>query len=426
MIRNLSTAGIIATLVWIGVAPTLVSLDFLHGLPGVDLWYALSVGAGVLALFAMTGTLALATRAPSVQAHIPHDTAIALHRALGTVVLSSAVLHGVAKGLAGIPPNASAIAMIVTATIGAALAARWMRASIEKRRWTYDRHKRVHAVTFGSMSFLLAVHLIESSFADGLSPAGVAIVGASVLVPVALALAARLRSVEASVVRVETAGSLAVLSLQPQRPYRYRGGQYAYLRLGRASHPFSFLSTPSDETLRFAIRVVGPFTRRLMALQPGEQLRLSAPLGSFGWSRTDRRGKRQNRACLLATGTGCAPILSVARDPVWQEAHPSSVVVLALATSDEIDAISEIAELHSASTAQVHVIDRSRAKQRIDEALIDEVTSDSDTWTFHLCASEAIARQIEAAIEASGRLSAGIHRERFSFAQPASLPEVST
>jgi hypothetical protein len=42
---------------------------------------------GILTLFAMTGTLMLATRLPALQRHIPHDRAITVHRTLGTLVI---------------------------------------------------------------------------------------------------------------------------------------------------------------------------------------------------------------------------------------------------------------------------------------------------------------------------------------------------
>lgn len=413
--RNLSRVGQGIVVLWIGVAPIAVTIDYLYGLPGVDLWYGMSVAGGIFALFGMTGTLALATRVASLQRHIPHDSGILLHRMLGTVALVSSVVHGASKGVAGTLPNASSIGIMITATIGAILVIRWIRTRESKRRWSYDRHKRMHLILFSVMSALLVFHLIEASFGDGLSFLGLAIVSMSMALPPWMAIVSRIRSTRAEVVSAETTGSLAVVTLRPLSTYRYRGGQYAYVTIDGVSHPFSFLSSPRDDFLRFAIRIGGPFTRRFASVEPKETVRVSAPLGRFGW--TAGRPSDHESALMVGTGTGAAPVLSVARDQEWQASHPGGKTVVALKNADEIELIRELADLKSSCGDQLAVIDRKAERRRIDAPLLRDATSDCARWRFFICASSGVAAQLIEEITALGSRTAGIHQESFSLSE---------
>jgi predicted ferric reductase len=419
LIRDMPFGGWVLLLLWLLAAPAVVTMDYLLGLPGVDLWYGLSVAAGILTLFAMTGTLMLATRLPALQRHIPHDRAITVHRTLGTLVIVGSVVHGTSKGLAGFPPNVSAIAMIIAATSGAALAYRWMRTRAEARRWSYDRHKRVHAIAFGSLSGLLAFHLLEASFGQGLSAIGSTLVGLSVALPAIAALLARLRSVDATVSEVATTGTLTTITVSPNANYRYRGGQYAYLRIRGRSHPFSFLSSPGDPHLRFAARVVGPFTKQLADMAPGEHIRVSAPLGRFGYSGAWNRKRKPEATCLLGTGTGSVPILGLARDSEWRRKHPNTVAVVSVRNAEEIRALREIALLQGQMGEDLLVINRAADRSAIDSSLLAEITRSAPTWRFFLCASERIAQGLESDIKTIDAHVLGIHRERFSLASGA-------
>lgn len=105
-----------------------------------------------------------------------------------------------------------------------------------------------------------------------------------------------------------------VLHLQLRLPEAqelvYQPGQYMNVLLGDGRHrSFSMASRPDGAQVDFHVRRIpgGRFTdARLAALQPGEQLPVEIPLGSFRYHPEDDRP-----LLMVATGTGLAPIKSM-------------------------------------------------------------------------------------------------------------------
>lgn len=94
----------------------------------------------------------------------------------------------------------------------------------------------------------------------------------------------------------------------------YAAGQYATLSFPsverlRSNRPFSFVSAPTDNDVRFGIRIGGPFTRALSRLQPGDLAVVTGPFGRFTLDRATQAG-----IVLLVGGIGVTPFLSMVRE----------------------------------------------------------------------------------------------------------------
>ena len=119
----------------------------------------------------------------------------------------------------------------------------------------------------------------------------------------------RLRPATVLDLRAETP---TIVSLRLRRPpgFDFRAGQFALLRLSTPSgpdlRPLSLASGPHESALRFATRR-GPsvFKQALLALRPGDEVKVSRPLGSL-------RLDPARPAVLVAGGIGVAPMLSMA------------------------------------------------------------------------------------------------------------------
>lgn len=123
------------------------------------------------------------------------------------------------------------------------------------------------------------------------------------------------RCLDATVASVEPCGPDAVLldlalpePLAPVQP-----GRFAMLArsddLGPLiPRPFSIYEQPAPDRLRFLVQVVGPGTRALAALAPGEGVVCTAPLGR-GFQVPDP----DEDVVLVAGGVGSAPFLAYAR-----------------------------------------------------------------------------------------------------------------
>ena len=102
-----------------------------------------------------------------------------------------------------------------------------------------------------------------------------------------------------------------ILSLRLTRPasFDHSAGQHVMLRLdtsrGPDMRPLSIASDPHSDELEFATRI-GPsaFKRAFKALRPGDQVKVSRPLGSFAYD-------PGSPAVMIAGGIGITPLRSI-------------------------------------------------------------------------------------------------------------------
>lgn len=106
------------------------------------------------------------------------------------------------------------------------------------------------------------------------------------------------------------------LTLQPQRGevFRYRPGQFMFLKLvrpGRPSeeHPFTIASSPTQEgAIAATIKESGDFTRTIGRTKPRDTALIEAPFGRFSFLHDDPR-----HLLFIAGGVGITPIMSMLR-----------------------------------------------------------------------------------------------------------------
>lgn len=113
------------------------------------------------------------------------------------------------------------------------------------------------------------------------------------------------------IVGADRQGTITTLELEPtgRRVLRYRPGQWAVVKIQipglREPHPFSIASAPEEGRLRFIIRDLGDWTRRLHdADLIGRDVAVEGPYGRF----KPRHGGRP--AVWVAGGVGITPFLS--------------------------------------------------------------------------------------------------------------------
>src|SRR5690606_31076316 len=119
----------------------------------------------------------------------------------------------------------------------------------------------------------------------------------------------------------------------------FDAGQYTWLALDsateqeaeRSGQPYSILSSPTEQTLEFFFytHIEGELSQYLSQLNPGEQLWVKRqPEGNL----TLMQVSGAKVLCLLATGTGVAPFISMLKtDEPWQRFEQ---VVLAYAVRE--------------------------------------------------------------------------------------------
>ena len=112
---------------------------------------------------------------------------------------------------------------------------------------------------------------------------------------------------------VSRGSNIIDLVMRPvERRMMYEPGTFAFLRIPtmegqqKELHPFSISSSPVDRDLRFSIRTVGDFTRRLPSLKSGTHLEVYGPFGGF----TAHRFAPFRRLVCIGAGIGITPFYS--------------------------------------------------------------------------------------------------------------------
>ncbi len=216
------------------------------------------------------------------------------------------------------------------------------------------------------------------------------------------------------VTQVEPHGAVTELTLRPAgRPLRWRPGQFAFVSAPDAgmgeAHPFTIASAPrADGTLRFGIKALGGWTRRLPTrLASGQRLRVEGPYGRFVFR------KRVRRQLWLAGGIGITPFLA------WAEALTDAdqqeiTLVWAVTTRAEAFAaerLTAIAARHPGLT--VHIV-ASAEDGRLTAARLAQLTPFPlrDAELFY-CGPAGLRDAIVSDLQATGQRPRRIHHEAF-------------
>ncbi len=125
--------------------------------------------------------------------------------------------------------------------------------------------------------------------------------------------------------------------------YRFRAGQFALLRVsttqGPDMRPLSLAGPPDADTLEFATRTgTSAFKHAVLALEPGDDVKVSRPLGSF-------RYDPERPAVFVVGGLGITPVRSVLLRPDAGAAAAPVRLVFSNHGADDIPFQDELTEL---------------------------------------------------------------------------------
>jgi len=195
-----------------------------------------------------------------------------------------------------------------------------------------------------------------------------------------------------------------VLALEVERPagFRQAAGQFALVRLdtedGPDFRPLSIASAPGESTLRFGTREgPSPFKRAFAELAPGDVVKVSRPMGTFGLDLS-------RPAVFVAGGIGITPVRSML---VHAAAVGHELPRRLLYGSRSVDEIAYRAELEDLARADPALEIQWVVERRIDEELLGESVDAFRDARFYVTGPAAMVAGIEASL---GRL--GVPRRR--------------
>ncbi len=278
---------------------------------------------GGIAFLLMTCSVVLATRLEVFEEMFGGlDRMYQVHRVAGTLVAIVALVHFI--GVPGelpqgadpeknslIPSVPLGIASMVFLVVGVFVAL--------NRKISYSSWRMPHKVM--ALVYILVVgHFMNAPpiFFEPISASGIllilaALIGTASLIYTMFGLNKR-TAVPFTIEAVNPLERATEVVLKPvKNTLHFKPGQFAFVEIqGKGwsePHPFTISSAPGEDRLRFTMKVLGDWTRKVREeLQPGGEVLVRGPYGRFDASKA--RGKKQ---IWIAGGIGLTPFLSKIR-----------------------------------------------------------------------------------------------------------------
>ncbi|MBP9718444.1 ferric reductase-like transmembrane domain-containing protein [Candidatus Gracilibacteria bacterium] len=205
-------------------------------------------------------------------------------------------------------------------------------------------------------------------------------------------------------------GDVTEIVLKPMsNSISFQPGQFAFVELncgGRISevHPFSISSAPADPRLRFAIKSLGDYTKKVQYACVGSKAKVEGPFGGFIYTRA--RSKRQ---IWIAGGVGVTPFLSMVRCVPGPDYSIDFFY-----TTQKADEVIYKTELEAAASSQFRLhLWPTEEKGRITAAAVTELAGDLKGADIYICGPVPMMRALANQCTALGVRRGRIHTEEF-------------
>ena len=216
----------------------------------------------------------------------------------------------------------------------------------------------------------------------------------------------------AAVNRLERATEVV---LQPKdRMFPFEPGQFAFVTIDaagfREAHPFTISSGAGEDVLRFTMKVLGDYTRRVRDdLAAGADAAIEGPYGRFNPLRDSRK------QVWIAGGIGITPFLSVLR--TMAPGHGKTIrLYYCVRLSREALFLDEL-EARAAQLGGITIkLFDSGSGARIDAAALQkDLDGRAGEWSYYLCGPKPLATAISEGLAKRGVPARRIHTEEFEF-----------
>lgn len=379
---------------------------------------------GGTAFLMMTVTVVLSTRARRLEDLFGGlDRMYQVHRVVGVSAAFLALMHffAVPKELpSGADPTAnSLIPSVPLGILGLILLAIGLFLALNKKIG-YSRWRPAHKA-MGLVYLIIIGHFMAAppALLDHASPSVLFLTGAAAIgLPALFYSLFGLNRRGARAFTIEAVNPLeraTELVLKPvDKLFDFRPGQFAFVEVqGKGwneAHPFTISSPPGESRLRFTVKALGDWTRKLRTeLQPGGTVLVRGPYGRFD---SARAGTNQ---VWIAGGIGLTPFLSTLR--AMTPGDPRRITfVYAARNEDEAIFLDEL-KTRSAELGNVDLIPLFSDHgdfARVDD-LKQRLAAPLSAYDYFLCGPKPMVNGLMADLRKAGVSRAHIHTEAFEF-----------
>ncbi len=226
-----------------------------------------------------------------------------------------------------------------------------------------------------------------------------------------------LRGAPYEVDQARSDGKTLELVLRPRsRPMTYRAGQFAVIKVEKAGlsepHVFTIASSPTSGVLRFYIRDLGDWTKRIQTeLTAGTKVLVEGPYGRFAPGH-DSGGP----TLWVAGGVGITPFLSAIDSRSKSDTSPAAVVsepatlvsepatlIYCVRTREDAVAIDELDRAHEEGHIRLIVVESSQGR-RLDRSMLAEHFGPRGLNGYHVavCGPASLVATVTAAARSLG------------------------
>lgn len=389
-----------------------------------DLRTTMTTMLGGIAFLLMTSSVVLSTRLTIFEeAFGGLDRMYQVHRVAGTFSAVFALVHffGVPKDL---PPGADPalhplapssplgmFAMIVL-VLGLFVA---LNRKIRYSRWRPTHRSMVLVYILVIGHFMTAPTIFFEKF----SPSGlVLMIAGAVGIVSALYSVFGMNRRTAQHFTIETVNALeraTEVVLKPvDKVFDFRPGQFAFVEIDgkgwNEPHPFTISSAPGEDRLRFTMKVLGDWTRKVREeLKPGGKVQVRGPYGRFDYT------KAGDKQIWLAGGIGITPFLSKLRAMKTNDPRHIHLVYAVREASEALflDELNEICanlpgvKIHPLYSDQNEFTRVDIMKERLPDPL--------RTYDYFMCGPKPMIDGLTRDLKSEGVARSSIHTEAFEF-----------
>ncbi|WP_371169535.1 ferric reductase-like transmembrane domain-containing protein [Aliiroseovarius sp. 2305UL8-7] len=197
-------------------------------------------------------------------------------------------------------------------------------------------------------------------------------------------------------------------------PMSYKAGQFAFIEIEgkdwNEPHPFTISSSPGEDKLRFTLKVLGDWTRKVREeLEPGAKVLVRGPYGRFDTT------KARDKQIWLAGGIGLTPFLSSLRDMKQDDSRDIHLVYAAREENDAIylDELKALAAKLGNITLVPLFSDEGNFA-RVD-IMKEKLPDPLDSYDYFMCGPKPMIDGLMKGLKSEGVARNNIHTEAFEF-----------
>lgn len=195
---------------------------------------------------------------------------------------------------------------------------------------------------------------------------------------------------------------------------QFKPGQFAFVEVQAKGfnevHPFTISSGTDDDKLRFTMKVLGDWTRKVREeLQPGTEVVVRGPYGRFDCA------KAGNKQVWLAGGIGVTPFLSSLRSMKPDDPREISFVYAVREKSEAVflDEIMQRAE--ELGNVKVVLLESNVGNFARVDMMKEKLAGQLTDYDFFLCGPKAMVNGLSKDLKKEGVAKGSIHTEAFEF-----------